>query len=88
MLAEHLPTPKPLFDSLARQVMPGGLVFFSTALESAQRAHVFEYHQESEPLRMAEQTGFRALRLVSDASAAPPQSRFLPGAAAMLLQVR
>jgi 2-polyprenyl-3-methyl-5-hydroxy-6-metoxy-1,4-benzoquinol methylase len=88
MLAEHLPSPQPLFDSLARQVAPGGLVFFSTALESAQRDHVFEYHQESEPLRMAEETGFRALRLVSDASSASQPSRFLPRATAMLLQVR
>jgi len=88
MLAEHLPAPEPLFDSLARQVAPNGLVFFSTALESAQRDHVFEYHRESEPLRMAEDTGFRALRLVSDASAAPQQSQFLPRATAMLLQAR
>jgi 2-polyprenyl-3-methyl-5-hydroxy-6-metoxy-1,4-benzoquinol methylase len=88
MLAEHLPKPQPLFDSLARQISPHGLVFFSTALESAQRDHVYEYHQESEPLRMAEETGFRALRLVSDANAAPSQSRFLPRATAILLQTR
>jgi 2-polyprenyl-3-methyl-5-hydroxy-6-metoxy-1,4-benzoquinol methylase len=88
MLAEHLPAPEPLFLALARQITPNGLVFFSTALESAQRDHVYEYHRESEPLRMAEETGFRALRLVSDASAAPTQSRFLPRATAMLLQTR
>jgi 2-polyprenyl-3-methyl-5-hydroxy-6-metoxy-1,4-benzoquinol methylase len=88
MLAEHLPTPKPLFDSLARQIASHGLVLFSTALESAQRDHVYEYHQESEPLRMAEEAGFRALRLVSDANAAPSQSRFLPRATAILLQAR
>lgn len=88
MLAEHLPTPRPLFDSLAAQIAPQGLVFFSTALESAQRDHVFEYHRESEPLRMAEEAGLRALRLVSDASATAPQARFLPRATAMLLQAR
>jgi 2-polyprenyl-3-methyl-5-hydroxy-6-metoxy-1,4-benzoquinol methylase len=88
MLAEHLPAPRPLFDSLARHVSPNGLVFFSTALESAQRDHVYEFHQESEPLRMAEETGFRALRLVSDSSPVPAPSRFLPRATAMLLQAR
>jgi 2-polyprenyl-3-methyl-5-hydroxy-6-metoxy-1,4-benzoquinol methylase len=88
MLAEHLPTPKPLFDSLAAQIAPQGLVFFSTALESAQRDHVFEFHRESEPLRMAEEAGLRALRMISDASAATIRARFLPRATAMLLQPR
>lgn len=88
MLAEHLATPKPLFDSLKAQIAPHGRVFFSTALESAQRDHVFEFHRESEPLRMAEDAGLRLLRLVSDASATPSQARFLPRATAMVLQAR
>ena len=88
MLAEHLPTPKPLFDSLGAQIAPQGRVFFSTALESAQRDHVFEFHRESEPLRMAEDAGLRLLRLVSDASATPPHARFQPRATAMVLQAR
>jgi len=88
MHAEHLPQPKPLFDSLGAQTAPQGLVFFSTALESAQRDHVFEFHRESEPLKMAEEAGLRVLRLVSDSSATPPQARFLPRATAMLLQAR
>lgn len=88
MLAEHLPTPKPLFDALAAQIAPQGLVFFSTALESAQRDHVFEFHWESEPLRMAEEAGLRALRMISDASAATAPARFLPRATAILLQAR
>jgi 2-polyprenyl-3-methyl-5-hydroxy-6-metoxy-1,4-benzoquinol methylase len=88
MLAEHLPTPKPLFDSLGAQTAPQGLVFFSTALESAQRDHVFEFHRESEPLRMAEESGLRVLRLVSDASVTAAQVRFVPRATAMVLQAR
>jgi 2-polyprenyl-3-methyl-5-hydroxy-6-metoxy-1,4-benzoquinol methylase len=88
MLAEHLPTPKPLFDSLGAQTAPQGLVFFSTALESAQRDHVFEFHRESEPLSMAEEAGLRVLRLVSDASSAAAQARFVPRATAMVLQAR
>jgi 2-polyprenyl-3-methyl-5-hydroxy-6-metoxy-1,4-benzoquinol methylase len=89
MLAEHLQAPEPLFSVMAAQLSPDGLVFFSTALESAQRDHVFEYHEESEPLRMAEQVGLRVLRLVSDASApVSAHARFLPRATAMILRTR
>jgi 2-polyprenyl-3-methyl-5-hydroxy-6-metoxy-1,4-benzoquinol methylase len=90
MLAEHLPTPLPLFGSLGRHVARDGLVFFSTAIESAQRDHVYEFHRESEPLAMAEDAGLRVHRLVSDAgaAAAASRSRFLPRATAMILQTR
>jgi 2-polyprenyl-3-methyl-5-hydroxy-6-metoxy-1,4-benzoquinol methylase len=88
MLAEHLSDPTPLFKTISRQIAPDGLVFFSTALESPQRDHVFEYNQESQPLRMAETAGLRVTRLVSDASAVPPGSRFLPRATAMILRSR
>ena len=88
MLAEHLTSPKPLFTALARQVSDNGIIFFSTALESAQRDHVFEYHRESEPLLMAEDAGLRVARLVSDASSKAAESRFLPRATAMLLRRR
>jgi 2-polyprenyl-3-methyl-5-hydroxy-6-metoxy-1,4-benzoquinol methylase len=87
MLAEHLPAPQPLFDAIAQQLSPDGLVFFSTALESAQRDHVFEFHEESEPLRMAERAGLRVVRLVSDVSATS-SAHFLPRATAMILQAR
>jgi 2-polyprenyl-3-methyl-5-hydroxy-6-metoxy-1,4-benzoquinol methylase len=88
MLAEHLSDPKPLFNAMARRIAPDGLVFFSTALESPQRDHVFEYNWESQPLQMAEAAGLRATQLVSGASAVPPGSRFLPRATAMILRPR
>jgi 2-polyprenyl-3-methyl-5-hydroxy-6-metoxy-1,4-benzoquinol methylase len=88
MLAEHLTYPRPLFAALSKQLSPNGLVFFSTALESAQRDHVFEYHHESEPLVMAEEAGLRAARMISDTSAMPAGSRFLPRATAMILEPR
>jgi 2-polyprenyl-3-methyl-5-hydroxy-6-metoxy-1,4-benzoquinol methylase len=88
MLAEHLPTPKPLFGAISGYLSPEGLVFFSAALESAQRDHVFEFHMESEPLRMAEEAGLRISRLVSDASAVAARSKFLPRATAMILCAR
>ncbi len=88
MLAEHLSDPKPLFATMSRQILPDGIVFFSTALESPQRDHVFEYNRESQPLQMAENAGLRASRLVSDASAVPPGSRFVPRATGMILRSR
>jgi SAM-dependent methyltransferase len=88
MLAEHLMDPVPLFAAMSRRVSQDGLVFFSTALESPQRDHVFEYNHESRPLEMAEAAGLRVTRLASDASAVPPGSRFLPRATAMILRSR
>jgi 2-polyprenyl-3-methyl-5-hydroxy-6-metoxy-1,4-benzoquinol methylase len=88
MLAEHLWDPKPLFQSISRQIAPDGLVFFSTALESPQRDHVFEYNQESQPLQMAETAGLRVSRMVSDAAAVAPGTRFLPRSTAMILRSR
>ncbi len=88
MLAEHLEDPRPLFRSISRLLDKDGLVFFSTAIESAQKDHIYEFNHESQPLRMAEEVGLRATRLVSDASAPLPGTRFLPRATAMILRHR
>jgi 2-polyprenyl-3-methyl-5-hydroxy-6-metoxy-1,4-benzoquinol methylase len=88
MLAEHLPEPKPLFNAMGRMVSKDGLVYFSTAIESAQRDHVYEYNQESQPLQMAEVAGLRVSLLVSDAGQPSAGGRFLPRATAMILQHR
>ena len=88
MLAEHLQDPRPLFSSIAHHLAPDGIVFFSTALESAQRDHTFEFHNESEPLKMAEEVGLRVTRLVSDAGQPVHGGRFLPRALAMVLRRR
>ena len=88
MLAEHLPNPEPLFQTISRRASPDGLVFFSTAIESPQRDHVFEFNWESQPLRMAEAAGLRATRLISDAGNLAVGSRFLPRATAMILKPR
>ncbi len=88
MLAEHLEDPRLLFQAIAHFLADDGLVFFSTAIESAQRDHVFEFNRESEPLKMAEEVGLRVTRLVSDASAPPVGSRFFPRATGMILRRR
>jgi hypothetical protein len=73
---------------MGRKVARDGLVFFSTAIESAQRDHVYEFNQESQPLQMAEAEGLRVVSLVSDASAPLAGARFLPRATAMILRRR
>ncbi len=88
MLAEHLENPRPLFESISNLLAEDGLVFFSTAIESAQRDHIYEFNRESEPLRMAEDVGLRVTRLISDASVPPAGARFLPRAMAMILRHR
>jgi len=88
MLAEHLQDPRPLFRVIAHHLADDGMVFFSTALESAQRDHTFEFHNESEPLKMAEEVGLRVTKLVSDAGQPAPGGRFLPRALAMILRKR
>ena len=88
MLAEHLEDPRPLFEVIAHHLADDGLVFFSTALESAQRDHTFEFHRESEPLKMAEEVGLRVTKLVCDAGNPVPGGRFLPRALGMILRRR
>jgi SAM-dependent methyltransferase len=88
MLAEHLEDPRPLFKVIAYHLADDGLVFFSTALESAQRDHTFEFHCESEPLKMAEEVGLRVSKLVCDAGNPVPGGRFLPRALGMILRKR
>ena len=87
MLAEHLQDPRPLFEVIAHHLADDGLVFFSTALESAQRDHTFEFHHESEPSKMAEEVGLRVTRLVCDAGTPVPGGRF-PRALGMILRRR
>ncbi len=88
MLAEHLEDPRPLFKVIAHHLADDGLVFFSTALESAQRDHTFEFHNESEPIKMAEEVGLRVTKLVCDAGSPAPGGRFLPRALGMVLRRR
>lgn len=85
MLAEHLEDPKPLFRAISRLLAKDGLVFFSTAIESAQRDHIYEFNWESQAVKLAEDEGLRVTRLVCDSSATLPGTRFLPRAVAMIL---
>lgn len=88
MLAEHLEDPRPLFEVVSHHLAKDGLVFFSTALESAQRDHTFEFHLESEPIKMAEDVGLRVTKLICEAGNPVPGGRFLPRALGMILRRR
>lgn len=88
MLAEHLQDPRLAFRAVSDLLADDGLVFFSTAIESAQRDHIYEFHQESDTLKMAEEVGLRVTRLVSDAALPAAGARFLPRAVATILRRR
>jgi 2-polyprenyl-3-methyl-5-hydroxy-6-metoxy-1,4-benzoquinol methylase len=88
MLAEHLQDPRPLFRVIAHHLSDDGVAFFSTALESAQRDHTYEFHNESEVIKLAEEVGLRVTRLVCDAGNPVPGGRFLPRALGMILRRR
>ncbi|MGO9022198.1 MAG: class I SAM-dependent methyltransferase [Syntrophobacteraceae bacterium] len=88
MLAEHLQDPRLLFQAISHLLDDDGLVFFSTAIESAQRDHIYEFNEESEPLKMAEEVGLRVTHLISCAGLPAPGGRFLPRAIAMILRRR
>jgi 2-polyprenyl-3-methyl-5-hydroxy-6-metoxy-1,4-benzoquinol methylase len=88
MLAEHLEDPRPLLKAIAHYLADDGIVFFSTALESAQKDHIYEFHHESEVVKMAEEVGLRVTRLVCDANPPAPGARFRPRALAMVLRRR
>ncbi|MGA2227620.1 MAG: methyltransferase domain-containing protein [Syntrophobacteraceae bacterium] len=88
MLAEHLQDPRLLFQAISHLLADDGLVFFSTAIESAQRDHIYEFNEESEPLKMAEEVGLRVTHLISCAGLPAPGGRFLPRAIAMILRRR
>jgi 2-polyprenyl-3-methyl-5-hydroxy-6-metoxy-1,4-benzoquinol methylase len=85
MLAEHLEEPRRLLKIVAHHLAPDGIAFFSTALESAQRDHIYEFNRESEPILMAEEAGLRVCRLICEGSG-HKSGRFYPRALAMILK--
>ncbi|KIF81402.1 class I SAM-dependent DNA methyltransferase [Noviherbaspirillum autotrophicum] len=87
MLAEHLHEPQLLFRTIAHHLHPEGICFFSTAIESAQKDHVYEFRTEADVIAMAAEFGLRVVDLVSDGSRRPG-SRYRPRALATILEHR
>jgi 2-polyprenyl-3-methyl-5-hydroxy-6-metoxy-1,4-benzoquinol methylase len=88
MLAEHVEAPAELMSAVKRNLAPDGIAYFSTAIESAQPDHVFEFHSEAETIALAERAGLRARSMVSSGSRALPDSKYRPRAVAMILEHR
>jgi 2-polyprenyl-3-methyl-5-hydroxy-6-metoxy-1,4-benzoquinol methylase len=89
MLAEHLQEPQILLDIIKHHLAPDGIVYFSTALESFQKDHVYEFNNESEPILMAEKAGLRVQKLIScDTKNTGRKQKFNPRALATLLTHR
>jgi 2-polyprenyl-3-methyl-5-hydroxy-6-metoxy-1,4-benzoquinol methylase len=85
MLAEHLLEPQLLLNTIKKRLAPDGIVYFSTALESFQRDHVYEFNHESEPIIMAENAGLRVIKLICDGTKQSEKQKFNPRALAMIL---
>lgn len=87
MLAEHLHEPQRLFRTIAHHLNPEGICFFSTALESAQKDHVFEFKTEAQVMEMAAEAGLRVVDLISDGPRRPG-AKYRPRALAAILEHR
>jgi len=85
-LIEHLEKPEQLFAVIHHLLRSGGTAFVTGALTAAQIDHIYEFHNESELVQMAETHG---LRVKETLSANPqrllPNARFVPRSMAMLL---
>ena len=87
MLAEHLHEPERLFRTIAHHLSSDGICFFSTAIESAQRDHVFEFKSEAQVMSMAADAGLRVSELISDGPRRPG-AKYWPRALAAILEHR
>ena len=87
MLAEHLNEPQRLFSTIAHHLDPQGICFFSTAIESAQKDHVFEFRTEAEVIALAAEAGLRVTDLISDGPRRPG-AKYRPRALAAILEHR
>jgi len=87
MLAEHLHEPQRLFRTIAHHLHPEGICFFSTAIESAQKDHVFEFRTEAQVMALAADAGLRVADLICDGPRRPG-AKYRPRALAAILEHR
>lgn len=86
-LIEHLEDPAQLFRVIHYLLKPGGVFFVTGALTAAQIDHIYEFRQESELVRMAEDNDLRVLETLSTNPARLfPGARFVPRSMALLVQ--
>jgi len=88
-LLEHLEEPEKLFINVADNLDEGGYAFVTAALTAAEIDHIFEFRRESELVRLAENSGFRVVSLLSESPKTHPREYyFLPRSMAMVLRKR
>lgn len=87
MLAEHLHEPQRLFHTIAHHLHPQGICFFSTAIQSAQKDHVFEFRTEAQVMALAAEADLRVADLISDGPRRPG-AKYRPRALAAILEHR
>ncbi len=86
-LIEHLETPQKLYRVIYHLLKPGGVFFVTGALTAAQIDHIYEFNNESELVRMAEENGLRVLETLStNPKRLLPRARFVPRSMALVVQ--
>jgi 2-polyprenyl-3-methyl-5-hydroxy-6-metoxy-1,4-benzoquinol methylase len=86
-LLEHLEEPEKLFVNAADNLKDGGYAFITAALTAAEVDHIFEFRRESDLVKLAEESGFRIISMLSESPATHPRENyFLPRSMALVLQ--
>ncbi len=86
-LLEHLENPQELFINISKNLEPRGYAFVTGALTAAEVDHIYEFRNESEIIKMAEDSGLRLVSCLSSSPIShPAQANFLPRSMAMVFQ--
>ena len=88
-LVEHLEEPDKLLATIGKVVKPGGLIFFTGAIEAAQVDHIYEFRRESDLVLLAEKHGLRVRETLSvNPQRTLPKAKFLPRSMALICSRR
>jgi ubiquinone/menaquinone biosynthesis C-methylase UbiE len=86
-LVEHLEKPQELFSVIKHLLRPNGIAYVTGALSAAQVDHIYEMHNESEMMALAEGQG---LRVIESLSTNPKRllrrAKFIPRSMAIIIQ--
>lgn len=86
-LMEHLETPQNLLNNINRNLKTRGYAFVTVALTAAEYDHIYEFKSESEVILLAENAGFRVIKMFSSSpQTIVDNARFLPRSVALVLQ--
>lgn len=84
-LLEHLEKPNLLLESMARNLEPGAPTFMTAAVTAAEIDHIYEFHRESELVKLVEDCGFAVHEMLSASQEPYPMDRrFKPRSVALI----